>query len=848
MITMNNRILTNIVSTMLITALILSGLFSFPNASYGTTTSTTYETTTHYRLDTGVTFLWKNSAGTWQNGWEPGDSITYTTNIIIPKNAENVAAVAYDEDADYGAAGYFPFESENGIDSDCIIWNTTDIADNKTDYDTYYNAFTAYPLSATGVYASSTGHLEITYDATFIGHDGEDYDVKDKLSLGEAGKQEIIALLGSPSAELTAAMDLMNPESENYSANVEGYLYFLPVVIKYDIVEAVQHTINGFEPGLDVPKEAKAGEKFTVTDTTEFEDDSEFKYSYLYYSVDGGTKEKVKGWKGTTLGESIKQSFEDVCTVTYTLTVWNQYGEDKSVSESIDITDNRDITVNADLILPDYTYEGHTELAQDESTFDVNGVPYSATRAYAEDIASNSFKCSSSYVDVNKMTDTKAECTFEKTGTYSVNLKIKTCTGGTATDTETIVVRKTPYIIDSLSGFQKQNRKQILNIAVATYPDKPITDYDITLKDKKTGNSITLSPDKLQENNTTIKTRTIRRTDREDGCFTYLTVEFLTKTPSFLSTGASPQDFYYQINVEDSKGDTDTATKTFAVSPDLPPTPAISLEPSFLRNEGTNIATIKAEDVTVASDGDSVERAWYYAPGTTSSAFTNVASMDGYKKLSFGTDKIVGFNKVGVGKFTAKLNVKEVWTEPTLEEYVTDSDHLTGTATAFSDVQNVAPIVSLELLSGVSKDVLLIANNDTEFQTLLNNKTALKQALLANKIDADIVVKKLLGSTPADITGIQQKLSYTFPTTYWTSGAETDRNKMMADSEKVYFTTWTMVGNTGYSAPVTVHAYNPYSGQVWSYSSTDPEVFSLNQDDTGRYLYLGIFEPYCCFG
>ena len=56
--------------------------------------------------------------------------------------------------------------------------------------------------------------------------EGVDYDVKEKLAKGSSGKQEIIDLLGSPSAEITEAMDLMNPESENYNANVERVSVF----------------------------------------------------------------------------------------------------------------------------------------------------------------------------------------------------------------------------------------------------------------------------------------------------------------------------------------------------------------------------------------------------------------------------------------------------------------------------------------------------------------------------------------------------------------------------------------------------------------------------------------------
>jgi len=238
-----NRIRKNIITSILLSALILTGLFSYPNPSYGLTK---YMTTTYYRLDTGVIFLWKNSAGAWQYGREPGGNDHFSSNLILPENAESVTVKAYDSDAVYGEYGYFPFKATSKINSSCIIWNTTKVAGNKDDYDTYYNTYAAYPLSASGDYTSLNGKLEITYNATFSAYGGRDYDVKERLANGL--KQEIIDLLGSPSPEITEAMDLMNPESENYNSNVEGYLYFLPVVIKYDITEAVE--IGDFEAAL----------------------------------------------------------------------------------------------------------------------------------------------------------------------------------------------------------------------------------------------------------------------------------------------------------------------------------------------------------------------------------------------------------------------------------------------------------------------------------------------------------------------------------------------------------------------------------------------------------------------
>ena len=831
------------ISLILIAVLILTGLFSYPKTSYGLTT---YQKVTYYRLDTGVTFLWKNSAGEWQYSRSPGSSSSYTYNgITIPENAENVSAVAYQKDAAYGEAGYFPFKAENGIDSDHIIWNTTTIASDKTSYDRKYNVYAVTPSSISCSYTKSTGAMALKYNVTFNAIGKTPYDVKAKLSWGESGKDEVVDLLGSPTEEELAAMDLMNPESENYNSNVEGYLYFMPAVIKYDLIEQVILTEGEFYPNIDVPDEANVGESYTATDKTEFYKPSEFAESKVYYSVDGGSKKEVEDWDGTKLGGSIEQSFDKACSVTYTIKVWNIYGVSKTNTDTIRIidgsTDTREISGAADLTLPEFTYEGHTELAKDESTFTVDGVDYSATRAYAEDIASNSFKKDSAKVEINRVanSDIKAECTFPEKGTYNITLNVKPVNCDKLTDTESIEVRKTPYIIDSLSGFQKQNRKQILTATVATYPGKPLTDYSITLKDKVTGNSVTLTPDNLQENNSTIKTRSVTMTQDLEKGFAYITVEFLTKTPSYSSTGINPQDFYYQIDVEDSKGDTDMKSKTFAVSPDLPPTPAISLDSAFLRNEGTNIATIKAEDVTIAKDGDSVARTWYYGATTAPSGYTDVSTMDGYQKLSFGTDKIVGFNRVGVGKFTTKLFVKEVWTEPTLEEYVTDSDHLTGTATAFSDVLNVAPIVSLELLNGTEQEILLLANSDAEYQTLMNNKTALQQALLANKIDGQIIIKKLIGDTPSTVIGIKEQLSYQFPAPIWSSGVEeeTGYSTLTTDSEKTYLTTWTWINNHP-TVPITVHTYNPYSGEVWSYTTTRNEKFSFGNDDTGKYLYM----------
>ena len=793
---------------------------------------TVYKEVTKYHLDMGVIHIWgtgsSKETATYQNGLAYGGEYNFAVTIEFPKEIQRVEkAYILDESS-------FVWKN-NGIYS----FNETSFLKDAQTYRNYYLNHVSSSIKNIVPTLVDSKTVKLSYKARLKSE--EDYDLAEGLRFGNFNI--IIDLLGGKDKVKPDLYEILKQGAENgVGPGVYGYIFFIPIVIEYQVLETVQLEEGDFIADLDAPASAKPGEEFEVVDASVFSDEYQFALTRLYYSVDGGSEKPVPGWKGTSLGESITQSFPSECTVTYTISVWNNLGTEKRASKTVVIVDEYDIEINADLELPEYTYEGHTEIANDQSTFVVDGVDYSASRAYAEGIAKSSYRTNSSTVSVRKINDTKAECTFTKAGTYNVTLDVK---AGRArgSDTESIEVRKTPYIIDNLTGVQKQNRKQILNITVATYPGKPLTDYSITLKDKMTGDLIRLTPDNPQENTAAIKTRAVAMTQDTEKGFAYITLEFLTKTPSYYSTGTSLQDFYYEIHVTDSKGDTDTASKTFSVMPDLPPEPAISIDTVFLRIEGTNIASIQAEDVTVAVDGDSVERSWFYGATTAPAVFTDVSTMPGYKKLSFGTDKIVGFDRTGVGKFTVKLAVKEVWTEPTLEEYVSDSDRLTGETVAYSEVQNVAPIVSLELLSGKDQEILLLANNDAEFQTLLNKKTELQQALLANKIDGQIIIKKLVGNTPGTVTGVQQvkALTYPYPAKLRKDGLATsvDEGRLLAiDSEKTYFLTYTWIDGEP-TVPKTIHAIKNFEGnEVWSYTTNRNEDFIYGQDDVGKYLYL----------
>ena len=814
----------------LATAMLFSGIILLPNEAHAITF---YQKVTKYHLDMGALHIWgtgpSQEDAIWQGENEKGGTMDVSVTLELSEEVSNVKA--------------YPLTNSN------FKWNTINYDYNGTDYlydrGSYIDFYQPYASEDIhNITCSSSGNtVNLSYTAALSSN--SDFDLKYQLNMN--GLEYIFDLLGGEPLVARLYPDthdrLVEGSIHGIADNVYGYMYFVLIVIQYDVLEEVEVPVGDFIPYLEAPAQAKTGETFTVTGGAAFDQVEQFAEAQLSYQVNSGSKKNVPGWNSSLLENEIKQSFNEECNVTYTLTVWNIYGDSKTLTKTVKIVDEKEITVTPILSTPEYSYEGHSFLAEDQSTFVVNGTNYSAPRAYAEGIADNSFYTSGSYGSVSRLTNTEANIVFSKAGNYTIKLAVDPAGGSTVYATNPHEVRKTPEIIDNLSGFQKQNRKQILNITVPTYPGKPLTDYSITLKDKKTGEAVLLTSGNPQQNSATIKTRAVTITQDLEKGFAYITVEFLTKTPGFAATGTNTQDFSYEIHVTDSKGDTDVASRTFTVMPDLPPATAISLDSVFLRNEGTNTASITAEDVTVAADGDSVARTWYYGAGTAPSTFTNVSTLDGYKKLSFGTDKIVGFNKTGVGKFTAKLNVKEVWTEPTLEEYVTDADHLTGSTTAISDVQNVAPIVSLELLNSTEQDVLLLANNDSEYQTLLNNKTVLQQALLANKIDGNIIIKKLVGSTPPTVTGLQQQraLSFPYPAKARGDGLATEVNEsnlLAVDSEKTYFLTYTWIDGTA-TVPKTIHAINNFSsGEAWSYTTSRNEDFSYGQDDTGKYLYL----------
>lgn len=504
------------------------------------------------------------------------------------------------------------------------------------------------------------------------------------------------------------------------------------------------------------------------------------------------------------------------------------------------------ITVGAacTLGLPAFTYEGHPALAEDMSVYYFDGEAYSARRAYDENLAQNRFSIAEGGPhSLTRISSTRAEATFSNAGIYHVELKITPEGGSPLYDTKPIEVRNTPFIQHSLTGVQKQNRKQVVNLQIAVHPDYPLTELRVNLSCPGTGESVTLShsfgkEENQLKNGTTIKTRPIEQLDL-NAFFHNCKLEFLTKN-------TAAEDYMYSVYVKDSKGNIDTAESVFSVAADHPPIPDILMEPFFIRGENSNLAEIIAEDVTI-TDGDQLEREWQYKT-IDGDKWTNAGEMNGYGDYSFGTAKKIALLKDGVGKFEIKLDVKDNWTEETLPEYVSTEDYLTGSAVVAAEVINVAPIISLEPVTLKEADIILLAGGKEEYETIDSARSLIKETLLKRGIDADIILERMNPNASEEEGSVSALIEVNTPFGYNGSGTFYEDSNFLIDNERLYKidATWVSPGYDSYpKSPYTVSCWEASSGNLlWTYTFTD-SVLSvpdsgpyLAQDDSGRYLFF----------
>ncbi|MBR6352041.1 MAG: hypothetical protein IKR93_06935 [Firmicutes bacterium] len=492
-----------------------------------------------------------------------------------------------------------------------------------------------------------------------------------------------------------------------------------------------------------------------------------------------------------------------------------------------------DVYVDARLELPPWTYVGHRVIAQDLSEITIGDEVYGAARAYGQKKASPSLKIVQSGVGTaKKITSTETALTFSQEGDFDVRLKV-TASGVSDTDTQTIEVRPTPYVEADVGGRQKQNRKQTLFIAAAQNASYPVTSLDIKMTDIESGEEISTSwnfdgEQPAIQNSLNIKCRK----PYDNGSDQY----FLKIRMDFLSKFGTEREFEYRVTARDSKGDSMTAVNRFTVVPDAPPDARIELEPALIRGEGSNVATVPVDDVSL-SDGDQLNRSWSWSENGL-----DFSDMPGFTDLSFGSLQNIKFQKTGVGPFWVRLRVKDMWPDETLEEYISDEDYLEAETEEQSEVINVAPQVSLEVTSVKTAEILLLAGNDEELEEASAAKTEIRKELLAEGISAEIKVEDVsdaqgqaavirkLGELSTDY-GFQGPMNG-----FWEKGTASADEKRIYKAEALW-----PAGEDMYDCyptqPFTIRAYDKKTlAELWSFTVGEN---LLTAADRGKSAYYG---------
>jgi hypothetical protein len=292
MLSFKNRIFKKNAITILIWALVLTGLFSYPLETHAATAE---KKVTKYHLDIGAQHIWGTGSSletaTWEKGIKKGGPIEVSVSLNFPKEVCNVRA--------------YPLTSSNfkwGIEG--YSFNVTPYLHNGDDYDNNYKRYAS--TSIYNVNCSFSGN-KVNLSYTALLKSTSDFDLKNHLNMGQLNY--ILDLMGGASAVQEHYPDIYNrliEGAENGIAdNVYGFLYFTPVVIEYDVIEEIPIEIDDFMADLDVPDSAKPGDTFTVKDTSVFGTSSQFALTELTYRVNTGSESDVVGWRGDSLGETI---------------------------------------------------------------------------------------------------------------------------------------------------------------------------------------------------------------------------------------------------------------------------------------------------------------------------------------------------------------------------------------------------------------------------------------------------------------------------------------------------------------------------------------------------------------
>jgi len=514
---------------------------------------------------------------------------------------------------------------------------------------------------------------------------------------------------------------------------------------------------------LQTPSEVNVNESYQVKNASIIPSGETVTSVILEKSTNGTTYTSVL-WDNN----SITESYSTEQTLYYKLTVTLSNGTTSTATATTNVVDNRSATASANLNIPRMTYEGHWITGSNRNRFYFEGNSYNSDDANSLGLGFSSFDIldesgyyleNFEYDTANWDSDISVDISFKNPNKYQVSLEAIPKNGTSDIDIKTITVLPTPWISANLSGTQKDDRKQMLNVTTQVNPLYPI-DYSktyIDIEDTVTGEKVRVTTSNSLDS-ANIKTRDLIVTKG-----TYqdkMNLEFLVKT-------STTKDFNFIIYQEDIRGNNKIFELTKTIEPDLFPTANIVAKSQELRDpELSNKAEITLRAEGYSTDGDMVTATWYVRfdnnknGSLTDETWVNVTTLDGFTNIS-GNMTEIKFLKSGVGKVEAKLVEKEIFGQDTLSEFVTMTDRLETSNTKIIDVINVAPYVDFKVRKFPYADFKILSSTNNS-QNVANNITYLKQQLVQNQTNPTVETFTFNNEGATTYTPIYQTPAFTY--------------------------------------------------------------------------------------
>ncbi|KNZ70329.1 PKD domain protein [Thermincola ferriacetica] len=319
--------------------------------------------------------------------------------------------------------------------------------------------------------------------------------------------------------------------------------------------------------------------------------------------------------------------------------------------------------------------------------------------------------------------------TFNVYGEYTLRLTVTDDDGAQDSYSRSIFIKQPiPWANLDISGTLKENRKVIIDWSrsgsPAMYPLDPARD-ELVIEPVSGG---TASDIKLGT-----------RTDRVQ--------EVLFKQPG---------TYRVKVRVYNAKYASAWAVQDIVIAPDDPPVANFTTSVYVLRDPadsvaGSAYATIKLTDRSYSPDSDIItQRVWKYRfDSNNDGSFLD----ETWTVLDDGNNTAPTLRTSHVGKYLFELEVKEGFGQPTIPEFIDDSDYRTATTInkpayeKTTEVINIPPVTSFVARTQPKADVaVVVGETDPAKIANINNdvNSYVLPKLLAKDVDAKVTVSRAI--------------------------------------------------------------------------------------------------------